>query len=634
MKTTRMLLIGLALLIAMVGPLARSAVASTSSDAQSATDAFINTFWNSNTKYFYTNSDHQIHSAHAYGPQNGLYTDFWWEAQMWEVVMDAYQRTNSAAYRQMIDDVYDGFVAQYPTWSDNYNDDLGWWALACIRAYNITGETRFRDESVSLFNSIWSYNSSTYGGGIWWTRDGSSAQKNVATNAPAVITAVKLKEATGDTTYLQKAQTLFSWMTATLVNNGHVYDHIEGSGSGSVVKWDFSYNSGTYIGAALALYGDTNNAAYLSDATSAADWATSYLTNGGTPMYEGVDDAGGFKMILCRYLNQLVSVYGQTKYLPFLQHNATQAWNHRRSADNLIGPDWSASAPSTYLQSLTAAAGVDILNVVSPDGYEGVQPENGMYEAENASATAINAESSYGGFTGRGYLAGWNQSTQSVDFHVNVPSAGAYELRFRYAAGAGSASRKVVVNGGTVAGNLAFPSTGAWSSWNSVTLNGVNLSQGSNDIAVRLDPTQGNGNYLNLDNMAVSAQLQAEAGTLHNLSVESTYSGYTGNGYVAGWNTDGQWVDLHPNVAKAGTYTLTFRYAAGAGNASRYIYVNGTAVATNLSFPGTGNWTTWNTVVIAVPLNAGDNTVSVIFNSSQGSANYLNLDEMTLQYVN
>lgn len=76
MKTTRMLLIGLALLIAMVGPLARSAVAATSSDAQSATDAFINTFWNSNTKYFYTNSDHQIHSAHAYGPQNGLYTDF------------------------------------------------------------------------------------------------------------------------------------------------------------------------------------------------------------------------------------------------------------------------------------------------------------------------------------------------------------------------------------------------------------------------------------------------------------------------------------------------------------------------------------------------------------------------------
>ena len=62
--------------------------------------------------------------------------------------------------------------------------------------------------------------------------------------------------------------------------------------------------------------------------------------------------------------------------------------------------------------------------------------------------------------------------------------------------------------------------------------------------------------------------------------------------------------------------------------------MNGSGVVNNLTLPGTGSWSSWNTVTVPnVALNAGSNTISVIYNSSLGSSNYLNLDEITLQYA-
>jgi len=140
----------------------------------------------------------------------------------------------------------------------------------------------------------------------------------------------------------------------------------------------------------------------------------------------------------------------------------------------------------------------------------------------------------------------------------------------------------------------------------------------------------GNANYLNFDYISVYAMYEAEEATLHNLTTENKYTGYTGTGYIAGWNKDGQYVDFNINVAKGGTYTLILRYAAGAGDASRYIYVNGSGVVNNLLFPGTGNWSSYNVVSSSIPLNAGSNTISVIYNSSLGSINWLNLDNIEL----
>ena len=124
---------------------------------------------------------------------------------------------------------------------------------------------------------------------------------------------------------------------------------------------------------------------------------------------------------------------------------------------------------------------------------------------------------------------------------------------------------------------------------------------------------------------------EAEDGVLHDIGYEASNAGFSGWGYLAGWNADGQWVDFHPTVATRGTYRVTLRYAAGAGQASRYLYANGSGVVANLAFPATASWSSYANVSADVNLNAGVNTVSVIFNSSMGSSSYLNLDAMTVE---
>jgi hypothetical protein len=111
------------------------------------------------------------------------------------------------------------------------------------------------------------------------------------------------------------------------------------------------------------------------------------------------------------------------------------------------------------------------------------------------------------------------------------------------------------------------------------------------------------------------------------LFVESRFGGYSGSGYVAGWNSNSQWVDFTVKVPKAGRYNVNFRYAAE-GDASRSIFVNGYLRVDNLEFRGTSAYTNYATASASVDLAQGDNTISLVFYSPKGSRNWMNLDRL------
>jgi hypothetical protein len=125
-------------------------------------------------------------------------------------------------------------------------------------------------------------------------------------------------------------------------------------------------------------------------------------------------------------------------------------------------------------------------------------------------------------------------------------------------------------------------------------------------------------------------RFEAENATVHHLGFETIYGGYTGWGYIAAWNSDGQSIDFKVDFANAGVHTVNFRYSAGAGNASRAIVINGATAVANQNFPGTGAWSSYNTVSISRSFPAGRSTISVIFNSALGSQNWLNLDNIMI----
>ncbi|MGP4039772.1 glycoside hydrolase family 76 protein [Gracilibacillus sp. D59] len=129
-----------------------------------------------------------------------------------------------------------------------------------------------------------------------------------------------------------------------------------------------------------------------------------------------------------------------------------------------------------------------------------------------------------------------------------------------------------------------------------------------------------------------SEEYDASQGTLHNLVTENSETGYFGNGYVAGWNEDGQSVEINVTVPNDGNYTLVFKYSAAAGQASRYLEVNGEGVVDQVRFSGTGSWGDWQTTYLNdVYLTAGTNTISLSFVSDMGSVNWLNYDSLLVK---
>ncbi|RCK70214.1 hypothetical protein DT076_05955 [Desertihabitans brevis] len=495
-----MAVLTLPLLVALLATLAPAAPAraTTETTAETAMAAYVDAFWDPDEQYFTTYSDGRPRGG--VGPENGTYSDFWWEARLWEVVMDAWESTGDPEYRAMVDQVFDGFVAHYPDFGSDFNDDVNWWAMGAARAYEITGDERYLETSQQLFARIWADRDETYGGGIWW-RHSVQDQKNVATNAPAALTAVRLARHTGDEAYLDRAVELFTWVDEALVDDdGHVHDHWEGEDT--LVRWDFTYNFGTYISAATALYEETGDQTYLDKALLAAVWVTTRLTNGGTFRDEGIGDGGGFKSLLVRALVDLVQRHGQEQYLEQLQDNATQAWNHRRS-DGLMGPDWSAPTSSGPLQSLAASSGLTAVLLVPPDGVRGVLAESGVYEAENASVVGIDLEATSPGWTGRGYLAGWGQDGEQVTFHVNVARAGRHTVTLRYAGDDGDATRMVMLNSRVWDVSVDFPETGGWDRWTTQEIS-LPLSKGHNSIQIRLDEASDNLAHLNLDRIELT----------------------------------------------------------------------------------------------------------------------------------
>ena len=123
---------------------------------------------------------------------------------------------------------------------------------------------------------------------------------------------------------------------------------------------------------------------------------------------------------------------------------------------------------------------------------------------------------------------------------------------------------------------------------------------------------------------AESAQLSGGART------ETEHAGYTGSGYVGGFvdaNRGNAAASFTVNTGKAGSTTITFRYANGTGSArTMSLVVNGTT--RQFSLPATANWATWGTTSQAVTLTGGNNAVAVRFGAND-SGN-LNLDNIAV----
>ena len=127
-------------------------------------------------------------------------------------------------------------------------------------------------------------------------------------------------------------------------------------------------------------------------------------------------------------------------------------------------------------------------------------------------------------------------------------------------------------------------------------------------------------------------QVEAEnSGLSGSAGVASDHTGYTGSGFVAGYNTVGAATTFSVNVPAAGSYPVSLRYSNGpnpsAGAKTVSLYVNGSKVR-QVSLADTGNWDTWAAKSDTVTLRAGGNTIA--YKMDTGDIGNVNLDSLTV----
>lgn len=328
-----------------------------------------------------------------YVPRTGLYqTAGWWNAaNAITALVDAMRASSSHADETVLANTFRqaqivvpkaervGALAKMtgaPGFLNNYYDDEGWWALAWIDAYDLSGQQAYLAMAGSIFKDMTGAWDSTCGGGIWWSKDRN--YKNAIANELFFSVAASLARRGTDAERAQAADWAakeWKWFQASgminddhLVNDGLIIDKTDGScRNNGRATW--SYNQGVVLGALAEWSKATHDDQPLMEARILADASLTHLTDDAGILHDPCEpkcgaDAIQFKGIYARNLRQLNQQVQESRYRTFFARNAQSIWSNDRNADDQFGVVWSgpvaetnAGSQSSALDVLVAAAG-------------------------------------------------------------------------------------------------------------------------------------------------------------------------------------------------------------------------------------------------------------------------------------
>ncbi len=299
---------------------------------------------------FNANTERAASALQSWYNGSGLWnTTGWWNAaNCLEAIENVIVDNNGQNYVTVLNNTFT--LNSSGNFLNSYYDDEGWWANAWIRAYDLTGDSRYLNMAKTIFSDLVGGWGSTCGGGIWWNK--AHTYKNAVANELFLLTAIRLHQRTpgdsGTGSYLDWAIREWTWFrNSGMINGSNLVNDGLNSSCLNNGQTTWTYNQGVILGGLTDLYKVTGDAAYLTQAEAIADAAVATLVDASGVLREPCEpsscgsDGPQFKGIFMRYLAYLYDVDRKASYFDFLFKNAHSIWSNDRNGADQLGLRWS-----------------------------------------------------------------------------------------------------------------------------------------------------------------------------------------------------------------------------------------------------------------------------------------------------
>ncbi|KAI0457964.1 glycoside hydrolase family 76 protein [Xylaria acuta] len=265
---------------------------------------------------------------------------------------DAFERTGDPATQTLINNLLTTWLQNTPPpWSwDGWNDDIGWFTLALIRGYQMTGNQEFLTQARYGFDYAFGrgWDTKYNGGGIWEQNEGytTDLSKCALSNDSLGKVACLIYQSTHDETYLSQCRQIYDWVW------NHIYDSSTGrvdaciAPDGTVDTGTAAYNQGTFIDYANLLWKITGDQDFKNDAMKALEFAKNSLTVNGI-----FSNSAGY---LNTWADEVARGVGNfvrdnqlwTTYYSWMVQNADAILANRRSDLGIAWNAWDTPTPN------------------------------------------------------------------------------------------------------------------------------------------------------------------------------------------------------------------------------------------------------------------------------------------------